>query len=89
MHKPKAKKAALKEYPVSLELRFKNEDERSDFIGRYLDGNGEQSIDCYTESVTKDGTWNSKTEEGYTKASWHWEKPMMFINVTSEDERDF
>jgi hypothetical protein len=86
---PKSKDDALNEYPLSLELRFKTEEDRQEFIGRYLDGNGEQSIDCYTASVTRDGTWNNKTEEGYTEASWHWEQPMFFIDVTPDDERDF
>ena len=80
------KKDGLKEFPVSLELRFKSEEARSDFIGRYLDGSGEQSIECYSVSVTEDGTWNKKTKEGYTEASWHWNNPIMFIDVTPEDE---
>lgn len=89
MSKPKKKDEALVEFPLSLELRFKTEEDRQEFIGRYLDGNGEQSIDCYTASVTRDGTWNAKTTEGYTEASWHWDEPMMFIEVTPDDERDF
>lgn len=86
MSEPKyTKDQADKEFPVVLEMRFRNKEAFDDFVGRYLDGNGEQSIDCYTASVTEDGTWKEKTLSGYTKASWHWDKPTMYVEVCNED----
>jgi len=74
MHTPFTKEQAEKEFTETLQLKFRSKEALDEFIGRYLDGNGEQSIQCYTESTTVDGTWDSKI-------SWHWDEPVMFINV--------
>jgi len=42
---------------VTLELRFKSEKDRDEWFGRYLDGGGEQHIECYVEDWARDKSW--------------------------------
>jgi len=79
------KKVALKTYSKVLQLRFKTQDDLENFVARYLDGGGEQRIECYTASVTNDGTWNNKNADGYIDSSWTWPEPMLFIDVEGKE----